>query len=75
MAFSSLGKESNLIKRLNGALSGDSPQDTDSLLQVIRDSKEDPMDIRKGLGKFANIGSEIAAGSFNQGVDDIRHLV
>jgi hypothetical protein len=75
MAFSSLGKESTIIKRLNDALSGDSPQDTDSLLQVIRDSKEDLMDIRKGLGRFANVGSEIAAGSFNQGVEEVRRLV
>jgi hypothetical protein len=75
MAFSTLGKESNLMKRLNGALSVDSPQDTDTLLQIIKDSKDDLMDIRKGLGKFANVGSEIAAGCFNQGVDELRQLV
>jgi hypothetical protein len=39
------------------------------------DSKEDLVDIRKGLGKIANVGSDIAAGSFNQGVDELRHLV
>jgi hypothetical protein len=33
------------------------------------------MDIRKGLGKIANVGSEIAAGSFNQGVDELCPLV
>ena len=33
------------------------------------------MDIRRGLGKCANVGSEIAAGSFNQGVEEVRHLV
>jgi hypothetical protein len=40
-----------------------------------KDTKEDLVDIRKGLGKVANVGSDIAAGSFNQGVDDLRHLV
>ena len=75
MAFSSLGKESSLMIRLNEAISGDSPQDADSLLQLIKDSKEDLMDIRKGLGRIANVGTEIAAGSFNQGVDELRHLV
>jgi hypothetical protein len=75
LAFSSMGKESTLMARLSDAISGDSPQDVDSLLQVIRDSKEDLIDIRKGLGKIANIGTEIAAGSYNQGVDQLRHLV
>jgi hypothetical protein len=63
------------MARLSDAISGDSPQDVDSLLQVLKDSKEDLGDIRKGLGKIANVGSEIAAGSFNQGVDELRHLV
>jgi hypothetical protein len=39
------------------------------------DTKEDLVDIRKGLGKVANVGSDIAAASFNQGVDNLRHLV
>jgi hypothetical protein len=47
----------------------------DSLLQVLKDTKEDLVDIRKGLGKIANMGSDIAASSFNQGVDELRHLV
>jgi hypothetical protein len=63
------------MSRLNDAITGDSPQDVDSLLQVLKDSKEDLVDIRKGLGKIANIGSDISAGSFNQGVDELRHLV
>jgi hypothetical protein len=74
LAFSSLGKESTLMSRLHDALSGDSPQDSESLLQVLKDT-EDLVDIREGLGKVANVGSEIAAGSFNQGVEDLRHLV
>jgi hypothetical protein len=75
MAFSSMGKESTLMSRLHDAINGDSPQDVDSLLQVLKDTKEDLVDIRKGLGRIANVGSDIAAGSFNQGVDELRHLV
>jgi hypothetical protein len=75
MAFSSLGKKSTLMSCLHDAINGDSPQDVDSLLQVLKDTKKDLVDIRKGLGKVANVGSDIAAGSFNQGVDDLRHLV
>jgi hypothetical protein len=75
MAFSSLGKELSLMIRLSEAISGDSPQDADSLLQLIKDSKEDLLDICKGLGRIANVGTEIAAGSFNQGMDERCHLV
>jgi hypothetical protein len=75
LAFSSLGKESTLMSRLHDAINGDSPKDVDSLLQVLKDTKEDLVDIRKGLGKIANVSSDIAAGSFNQGVDKLRHLV
>jgi hypothetical protein len=75
MAFSALGKDSDVMKRLHGTISRDSPQDVDCLLSALRDTQEDLADIRKGLGKIANVGSSIAAGSFNQGVDDLRHLV
>jgi hypothetical protein len=75
LAFSSLGKESTLMSRLYDAITGDSHQDVDSLLQVLKDTKEDLVDIRKGLRKIANVSSDIAAGSFNQGVDELRHLV
>jgi hypothetical protein len=75
LAFSLLGKDSTFMCRLHDAISGDSPQDVYSLLQVIKDTREDLIDIRKGLGKVANVGSNIAAGSFNQGVEEIRHLV
>jgi hypothetical protein len=75
MAFSLMGKESTLMSRLHDAINGDSPQDKDSLLQVLKDTKEDLVDIHKGLGKIANVGTDIAAGSFNQGVDELRHLV
>jgi hypothetical protein len=63
------------MKRLRGAISGDAPQDVESLLTTLRDTQEDLADIHKGLGKIAKVGSSIAAGSFNQGIDDLRHLV
>jgi hypothetical protein len=63
------------MKRLHGIISGDSPQDAESLLQAMKDMREDLVDIHKVLGSIANVGSSIAAGSFNQGVDDLRHLV
>jgi hypothetical protein len=74
-AFSALGKDSDVMKRLHGVIAGDTPQDAESLLQALKDTREDLADIRKGLGKIANMGSAIAAGSFNQGIDDLRHLV
>jgi hypothetical protein len=63
------------MSHLHDVISGDSPQDAETLLQVIKDTREDLIDIRKGLGKVANVGSDIAAGSFNQGVEDLRHLI
>jgi hypothetical protein len=75
LAFSLLGKDYSIMSRLHDAISGDSPQDAESLLQVIRDTKEDLVDVRKGLGKAANVGSDIAAGFFNQGVEELCHLV
>jgi hypothetical protein len=75
MAFSSLGKDSEVMTRLHDAIAGDTPQDAEALLQVLKDTKEDLIDICKGLGKVANVGSAIATGSFNQGIEDLRHLV
>jgi hypothetical protein len=75
MAFSALGKDSDMMTCLHNAISGDSPQDVESLLSTLRDTNEDLADIGKGLGKIANVGSRIAAGSFNQGIKDLRHLV
>jgi hypothetical protein len=75
MAFSALGKDSDVMKRLSHAVSKDSPQDVETLLSALRDTQEDLADIRKGLGRIANVGSRIAAGFFNQGIEDLRHLV
>jgi hypothetical protein len=63
------------MKHLHGVIAGDTPQDAESLLQALKDTREDLTDIHKGLGKIANVGSAIAAGSFNQGIDHLRHLV
>jgi hypothetical protein len=64
-----------MMMRVKDAYSGDSPQDVESLLAVLRESHKELCDIRKGISKIANMGSRIAAGSFNQGIEDLRHLV
>jgi hypothetical protein len=75
MAFSALGKDSTVMTRIRDACSGDSPQDVESLLSTLRETHEELSDIRQGISKIANVGSRIAAGSFNQGVEDLRRLV
>jgi hypothetical protein len=75
MVFSALGRHSTVMSRLNAAISGDSTQDVETLLQVLKDTREDLSDIHKGLGGIANVGSSVAAGSFNQGIEDVRHLI
>jgi hypothetical protein len=75
LAFSALGKNSSVMSRLNAAISGDSTQDVEMLLQVLRDTREDLTDVAVGLKGIAHVGSSIAAGSFNQGIEDVRHLV
>jgi hypothetical protein len=75
MAFSALGKNSNVMSRLNAAISGDSAQDVETLLQVLKDTREDLSDIAVGLKGIAHMGSSIAAGSFNQGIDEVCHLI
>jgi anti-anti-sigma regulatory factor len=75
MVFSALGKNSSVMSRLNAAISGDSAQDVETLLQVLRDTREDLTDIAVGLKGITHVGSFIAAGSFNQGIEDVRHLV
>jgi hypothetical protein len=75
LAFAALGKESTLLTRIKDACSGESPQDMDSLLSVLRDTYEELSEIRKEISKIANVGSRIAAGSFNQGIKELCHLV
>jgi hypothetical protein len=73
--FAALGKDSTLMTRIKDACSGESPQDVDSLLFVLRDTHEELSEVRKGISKISNVGSRIAAGSFNQGIEDLRRLV
>jgi hypothetical protein len=39
MAFSALGRDSDVMSRLNAAISGDSTQDVETLLQVLKDNR------------------------------------
>jgi hypothetical protein len=41
MAFSALGKVSDVMTHLRNAISGDSPQDVESLLSTLRETHED----------------------------------
>jgi hypothetical protein len=75
LAFAALGKDSTMIRRMQGAVSGESSQDTDSLISVLRDSLADLQEIKKEVKRISNVGSGIAAGVFNQGIEDLRHLV
>jgi hypothetical protein len=75
MAFSALGKDSTVMKRIKDACSGESPQDVDSLLSILKEMHEELTDVRKGISKIANVGFRIAAVSFNQCIDDLRRSV
>jgi hypothetical protein len=65
LAQATLGKESPLIKRMKDACTGESPQDVDSLLAVLRDSLGELNSVKKEMSKVSNVGSKIAAGVFN----------
>jgi hypothetical protein len=75
LAHAALGKDSPLILRMKEACAGESPQDADSLLGVMRDSLEELKEIKREVFKVANVGSEVAAGIFNQGIEEQRLLV
>jgi hypothetical protein len=70
-----LGKDSPLIKKMKDACMGESPQDVDSLLVVLRDSLGELNSIKKEVSKVSLVGSKIAAGIFNQGIEEQRCLV
>jgi hypothetical protein len=74
LAHASLGKDSPLIKKMD-ACTGESPQDVDSLLPVLRDSLGELNAVKKEITKVPNMDSKIAAGIFNQGIEEQRHLV
>jgi hypothetical protein len=75
LAHATLGKESPVIIRMKDAAKGESPQDVDSLLAVLRDSLGELDSIRKEIYKVLLVGSRIAAGVFNQGIKEQRRLV
>jgi hypothetical protein len=75
LAHAALGKESPLIQRMKDACSGESPQDANSLLTVLRDNLEELNEVKKEISKISNVGSRVAAGVFNQGIEDLRLLV
>jgi hypothetical protein len=75
LAFAALGNDSDLIQRMQGAVSGASSQDKDSLIAVLRESLTDLHEIKKEIKRVSNVGSSIAAGVFNQGIEDLCHLV
>jgi hypothetical protein len=66
-----LGKTSKLIS----AVTGGSPQDADSLREVLRDSLEELDNIKKEVERVSLVGSRIDAGVFNQGIKEQRLLV
>jgi hypothetical protein len=74
-AHAALDKDSPLILRMKEACAGESPQDADFLLGLMRDSLEELKEIKREIFKVASMGSKIAAGIFNQGIEEQRLLV
>jgi hypothetical protein len=60
---------------LDGAISGESPQDAASLLKILHHIKGSIKDVRRALAGAADVGARLAAGSFNQGIDEVRRQV
>ena len=75
LAHSALGQGSELMTLLSGAISGETPQDAASLLKLLVAIKGNVKDVRHALADTANVGAKLAAGSFNQGIDELRHQV
>jgi hypothetical protein len=75
LAHAALGKDSPLIQRMKDECAGDLPQTADALLGVMNDSLEELKAIKKEFFKVTNVGSKIAAGIFNQGIEVQRVLV
>jgi hypothetical protein len=70
LAHDTLGKDSPVIIRMKDACTGESPQDVDSLLAVLRDSLGELNSIRKEISKVSLVGFKIAAGVFNHGIEE-----
>jgi hypothetical protein len=64
-----------MIKRMKDACSGESPQGADALLGIMRDSLEELNEIKRKISKVSNVGSKLAAGIVNQGIEEQRVLV
>jgi len=75
LAYSALGQGSELMTSVSDALSGDSPQDSASLLKLLHNIKGNIRDARHALADTANVGAKLAAGSFNQGIDEVRKQI
>jgi hypothetical protein len=74
LAFAALGRDSTMIQRMEGAVSGESSR-TRTLISVLRDSLADLQEIKKEVKRISNVGFGIAAGVFNQGIEDLPHLI
>jgi hypothetical protein len=76
IAHATLGKNSKLISAMKSAVTGGSPQDADSHREVLRVSLDElDTTIKKEVERVSLVGSRIAAGVFNQGIKEQRHLV
>jgi hypothetical protein len=75
LAHAALGRDSPLIQRMKAACAGELPQTVDALLAIVRDSLDELKAIKKEIFKVANVRSKIAAGIFNQGIQEQRDLV
>jgi hypothetical protein len=75
LAYSALGQGSELMTLVSDAISGESPQDAASLLKTMHLIKGNIKDVRHALADTANVGARLAAGSFNQGIDEVRRQV
>jgi hypothetical protein len=75
IAHATLGKGSDLIMAMKSAAAEGSPQDADSLREVLRVSVGELDTIKKEVERVSLVGSRIAAGVFNQGTKEQRRLV
>jgi hypothetical protein len=63
------------VAAMKTAVAGDSPQDADSLREILRDSLEELDTIKREVERVSLVGSRIAAGIYNQGIKEQRRLV
>jgi hypothetical protein len=75
LAFTALGKDSSVMTRIKDACSEEFPHYMDSLLSILKETHQELSEVRKGISKISNVGSRIAAGSFNQGIEDLHRLI